>query len=120
MTDKTGRSLYEINLPYNLSPNSLKIYYSGYIFNEYDAAPQSPHQKILLTDKHVVLEKDSCWYPTIPGPLFKFNLSTLSPSSLGLYCESQQHSRKVEGDFNYNNWVQNEPVDGIYLFSPES
>lgn len=112
--------IYEINLPYNLSPNSIKIYFTGYIWIMDESIKLPPDYNFLLTDKRIVLEKDSCWYPSIPGSEFKFNLSTLSPSFLNLYCTGQQSSKTFDGDYIYYNWVQPEPVDGITLVSKDS
>ena len=115
--DFTDVALYEINLPSNLSPNSIKIYYTGYIGKDGDGEIMAFDNKLLLTDKRISLKSDSCWYPTIPQNKFKFNLSTLSPATLTLCCVGEHSSHKSEDDLIFNNWIQNEPVDGIDIYS---
>jgi hypothetical protein len=110
-------TLYKVKIPFNLSPNSMRIFYSGYIWEPNDKVNLDQFDNFLLTNERVVLKKDSCWYPTIPNNQSSFSVLTLAPKKLLLRCKAEHELQQIDGDFIMNRWTYAEPVDGISILS---
>ena len=117
--DFKDASLYKVKIPFNLSPNSMRVYYSGYIWEPDQSADLDKFGKFLLTNKRVILKKDSCWYPTIPDNRSPFSVSTCSPVNLSLHCNAKHNYQQLDGDYIINRWIFAEPVDGVSILSTD-
>ena len=112
-------TLYMVKIPINLSPNSIRVFYSGYIWDPEPDVDLDKFGDFLLTNERVVLKKDSCWYPTIPNNKSSFSVLTLAPAELLLHCEAKHELQQADGDFIINRWICTEPTDGISIFSTD-
>ncbi|OGC02250.1 hypothetical protein A2V82_04155 [candidate division KSB1 bacterium RBG_16_48_16] len=104
--------LYKITLPPKLLPNTLVIYYQGRInFATHGDTSGHANRNSLRIEEHAL------WYPTVPGCLSSFRLTSISPKAYKIVSAGKRTLQIESGDSLVCIWQQDMPVRGSFLYA---
>lgn len=99
---------------------AFKLNYEGIIFDTLKASEQEYSRGFattsgLIEPRGVYLTGSSGWIPTQDHGMFTFNLKTLLPVGWQSISQGEETIRRIDGDYQINEWTCNEPMEEIYL-----